>query len=643
MTAPDTSKLAEILTANNERAQALRESAGYLPTCLNNPLDPAEFHVPKDLIIHGPALDNSHGTGLYLQRLFPDNNAFISLRTFRTDNDDQDFGSTQLYIERQTTPDRQSAFNAMVIALQGQKIRRILCIPYHVEDAWNAIAAHQITGAPLCTYILDDTHLIESFIPYKLQSELLRCSRVSFAVSPLLCQALQSKFGRPVHFLPPVASQHSLRVSPSTIPPESPERIVMIGNVWSASWMRQLIESVAPLPHTIDWFCPQKNLSFPDLKDDIENAGIRFHGAEFRHEKDLLAKLEEYHVAIIPSGDLSEKDDRKAISRFSLPSRMLNLAATTGIPLLVIGSQHTSAAAFVNQFQLGTCCPYDSGKVAASLGYLLAPSQQKAIRERAAKLAPLWSDRGIGDWIWDSLELGRPADNRFHLHSTSSPVSETSFNSSAYQRLNSRRLEHLAQMELPLEGKSILELGSGQGDLSPFFIDRGFNLTLSDVRPELINVLTEKFPDQDVLRIDLEEEPVGISPFDVVFAYGLLYHLTDLESGIKNLATLSKSYVILSTCVNPDDDEDILLSEPISDPTQAYHGRGNRPSRRLLFELLQKYFSNCYMPRFLPAHPEYPTSWPVLSENETASLARVIVIAAHEALDCPSLQSLTLH
>ena len=60
------------------------------------------------------------------------------------------------------------------------------------------------------------------------------------------------------------------------------------------------------------------------------------------------------------------------------------------------------------------------------------------------------------------------------------------FRSDHYQRHNRRRQEHLATLELPIAGRSVLEVGAGIGDHTAFFTDRGCRVTATDGRPELL-------------------------------------------------------------------------------------------------------------------------------------------------------------
>src|SRR5204863_852266 len=105
--------------------------------------------------------------------------------------------------------------------------------------------------------------------------------------------------------------------------------------------------------------------------------------------------------------------DRRAIATLSLPSRIIFLAAAANTPVLVLGSGETAAARFVKKFGVGLSAPYESAAIAAAIAQLLEPSTQREMRARAAELAPSFSSAGLSDWLWRSMEAGRPVDDHF--------------------------------------------------------------------------------------------------------------------------------------------------------------------------------------------------------------------------------------
>jgi len=105
-----------------------------------------------------------------------------------------------------------------------------------------------------------------------------------------------------------------------------------------------------------------------------------------------------------------------------LPGRILFTAATSYTPVLVVGSEKTCAARFVKHFGIGETSPYDGDALRAAMERLASPHAQAEMRRNAAAIAPLLSDRGVGEWLERSIELGRPADPRFEKIFSGYPI-----------------------------------------------------------------------------------------------------------------------------------------------------------------------------------------------------------------------------
>jgi len=74
--------------------------------------------------------------------------------------------------------------------------------------------------------------------------------------------------------------------------------------------------------------------------------------------------------------------------------------------------------------------------------------------------------------------------------------------------INSARMEALSKLPLDFEGRSVLEVGSGPGLLSDFFLRRGSLLTISDGRKTLLEIADRmhrgKVTLKSIKQIDLE-------------------------------------------------------------------------------------------------------------------------------------------
>lgn len=211
------------------------------------------------------------------------------------------------------------------------------------------------------------------------------------------------------------------------------------------------------------------------------------------------------------------------------------------------------------------------------------------------------------------------------------------FHSVSYLRHNQRRQEHLATLGLNLFNASVLELGAGIGDHTSFFLDRGCQVLVTEGRPENLEVLQKRFPDLPVRLLDMDDpDPTLEETFDIVYSYGLLYHLQKPTEAIAYMADHCRNLLLLETCVSPGEEEAInLCEEPAGDPTQSVVGYGCRPTRPWVFNQLKQHFAYVYMPVTQPNHKEFPIDW--TADLSGARLTRSVFIASREPIHNPLL------
>jgi hypothetical protein len=210
-----------------------------------------------------------------------------------------------------------------------------------------------------------------------------------------------------------------------------------------------------------------------------------------------------------------------------------------------------------------------------------------------------------------------------------------------YQRHNQRRQEHLASLGLPISCKTVLEVGSGIGDHTSYFIDRNCKVTSTDGRQELLDILLERHPQATTFLWDLELPPPDYIPkSQIVYAYGILYHTSNPLFVLENLSLLCTEMLLLETCVSFGDEELInLTSETIDDSTQALQGKGCRPTRQWIFKALKNLFPYVYLTKTQPWHEEFPVEWANLAKSDREGLTRSVFVASKMPLYNPNLSS----
>ena len=206
------------------------------------------------------------------------------------------------------------------------------------------------------------------------------------------------------------------------------------------------------------------------------------------------------------------------------------------------------------------------------------------------------------------------------------------FHCDEYLRHKQRRLEHLASLGLDIVGKTVLELGAGIGDHTSFFLDRSCEVVATEGRPQNLEILRSRYPGVETIQLDLETPDLKINQqFDIVYCYGLLYHLQKPTQAIEFMARSCQKMLLLETCVSFGEEEAINLCKEVADfPSQAISGRGCRPTRKWVYNQLKQYFEFVYMPITQPNHEQFPLDW-TLSSSET--LVRSVFIASRQKLN----------
>src|SRR5919204_5663633 len=80
------------------------------------------------------------------------------------------------------------------------------------------------------------------------------------------------------------------------------------------------------------------------------------------------------------------------------------------------------------------------------------------------------------------------------------------FDQPFYTRHTEARLRHLAELGLPVEGCSVIDVGCGIGRLAEFFEQRGCDVLCVDGRAENIDRLRELYPHRRAAVVDVETD-----------------------------------------------------------------------------------------------------------------------------------------
>jgi hypothetical protein len=365
---------------------------------------------PADVVVTLNEITDRHGTGPLLKRLLRGRPNVLSIRS-RDDWGRQDYPAWNQKVT-QGSPRRHHWYRNVLHALGGARVANVLCVPFLPDEVRTAIAVHGIFGARLCTYVMDDQNVAAHGIPDALMEELLARSCLRLATHPELRTAYESKFGVEFHLLPAVVPDPLIRSQPvDPVDLISERRGALLGSFWDQSWFDRLCLALDDSGYTIDWFGNADSpwLRFP--REAMERAGVRPRGVI--PEDELARELGRFPFVIVPVGALDGAESNPGVAALSLPGRILFAAATSNTPILIVGNTRTCGSRFVSHFGLGETVPYDALALRAAMDRLSHPDAQAHYRPRAVRIAPKFSDRGVAEWLFASIALGRPADARY--------------------------------------------------------------------------------------------------------------------------------------------------------------------------------------------------------------------------------------
>ena len=394
-----------------KRRQKMAEALNSKPTVIS----PAEMRpLPtrlKDatLVITHAEICDRHGTGALLGKIFKDEHPLLVLYS-RSYFDRQSLGTVVHHMPHPEL-ELEAAERKVAALLDGHDVKRILCVPFFPDDALSAIAAANITSAPLVTYIMDDQNLFLQGIADPLMKMLLERSAMRFAISEALRSGFKQKYGLPVWIIPPATSRHLFAPVDLAPPNNQTPRGVIIGNVWSKEMLQQLRELVKASGLTVEWF---GNAGKPFIQLDpaeLLKEGIILHGVVA--EDELVRALRQFDYAILPSGNMSGMIEHDWLFRASLPSRLIYMLTTAHLPIVVLGDPETAAGEFVTGLELGVTSPYRTSEFRAAVSEVTNLETAARIRRKAAQLAPTFASEPISEWIWRSVQLGKPFDDRY--------------------------------------------------------------------------------------------------------------------------------------------------------------------------------------------------------------------------------------
>lgn len=365
-----------------------------------------DYGTPRDLLFSHVEVTRLQGTGVLIERFFPDSAAFVTVRSRTLYKGVVNFGGVHFALDLPGLPEcsRRAVLQRILAPFS---FKRILCVPFFASDFMHAIAARELTGAPLCTYVMDDQTLRACDVSQDLAQQLFSTSDLRLAISPEMIKEYSAWFGCSFGLLPPiVVNTQDECPNEWTEACGSARHCAMVGNIWSAKQFEQLRAFTRSAGLKVDWFGNSNVAWLPQNRGALEADGIYRQG--FLPEPELARKLSGYPFVLLPSGTLDGTEENEWLTRLSLPSRMVFIVAKTQTPMLVLGNTKTAAAQFVNHFGLGASSNYDAREAQQKINEITAAGRRREILGHGRRVGACFLVPDCGEWIWRSLAARAP-------------------------------------------------------------------------------------------------------------------------------------------------------------------------------------------------------------------------------------------
>jgi SAM-dependent methyltransferase len=183
-------------------------------------------------------------------------------------------------------------------------------------------------------------------------------------------------------------------------------------------------------------------------------------------------------------------------------------------------------------------------------------------------------------------------------------------------------------------------VGCGVGHLAQFFAAQGCDVLCVDARRENIERLAELYPGLPGRVFDVGKDAFEeLGRFDIVFAYGVLYHLEDPFRALRGLASICDGMLLLETMVADHPLPLLRMAEESATYNQALRNVGSRPTPSFVVLALRSAgFRHIYGPRTPPAHRDFDFTWTGdLSDSRDRHLLRCTFVASRTPLASSSL------
>jgi tRNA (mo5U34)-methyltransferase len=191
----------------------------------------------------------------------------------------------------------------------------------------------------------------------------------------------------------------------------------------------------------------------------------------------------------------------------------------------------------------------------------------------------------------------------------------------------------LAEIRGPLALKTVVDVGCGPGHFSALLQSLGFEITGVDGRQRNVQEAQQRNPGIRFLQFDAEDPAMrSLGKFDLVFCFGLLYHLENPLLAIRHLKAMTCNLLLAEGVIFPGDAPTMGLVDEGSFDDQGLNHVAFYPTESCLQKMFYcAGFRFVYRFTSMPDHPGY-------HQRGTRPRIRTILAASHELIASPLLE-----
>lgn len=202
------------------------------------------------------------------------------------------------------------------------------------------------------------------------------------------------------------------------------------------------------------------------------------------------------------------------------------------------------------------------------------------------------------------------------------------FDGEHYQGLNSSRAEAVGDVLSQLKGQlglqTALDVGCGLGYFSAFLHSLGFQVTAVDGRRENAEEARRRVPQASFRTMNAEDPSLrDIGRFDLVFCFGLLYHLENPFQAIRHLHAITSKFLLVESVCFPGKEPIMALVDEESNEAQGLNLLAFYPTEECLIKMFYRAgFPRVYRLAKMPKHPDFHA-------KNSVKRIRTILAASH--------------